>query len=230
MTPKPETTSLAEKIAKALFTDAFDTGTRLQIMKGDGNKETPLGGWCLSAAIKQIEKVLLGEELHTRNAVLQELGICQECLEPFVHDFNEPFAHCDCGTSEWTFSDPEKLPLLMRRQYHQYQKAMKRLCPLCKAISPIEAPKCHNCGCMFHSAEEGPRPAILDPEHYPEDRKQPPTLREVYESMLGGVLAISPEHYGSVVEKMAAMMGRVNDEAFRAEVAEVGRSFPSDLD
>lgn len=34
---------------------------------------------------------------------LVSVGVCPECLAEYVHEGDEPFAHCDCpGTIEWT--------------------------------------------------------------------------------------------------------------------------------
>lgn len=56
------------------------------------------------------------------------------------------------------------------------------------------------------------------------------TLTEAYEMVLGGVMAISPDLYRSALQKMAELTGREVDAAFIAEVGEVGRSMPCDLD
>lgn len=55
-------------------------------------------------------------------------------------------------------------------------------------------------------------------------------LAAAYEIVLGGVMAISPDLYRRALERMAAMTGRVNDEAFRAEVDKIGRMMPCDFD
>jgi hypothetical protein len=56
------------------------------------------------------------------------------------------------------------------------------------------------------------------------------SMAEAYEAVLGGVMAIAPDFYSLALEQMAQLMGRTNDDAFRAEVAEHGRSLPSDMD
>lgn len=40
---------------------------------------------------------------------LIQLGFCPRCEHLISHDIEEPFAHCDCGTSEWT----GRLPVLV---------------------------------------------------------------------------------------------------------------------
>lgn len=38
---------------------------------------------------------------------LVSVGVCPECLAEYVHEGDEPFAHCDCpGTIEWTGEPP----------------------------------------------------------------------------------------------------------------------------
>lgn len=59
---------------------------------------------------------------------------------------------------------------------------------------------------------------------------QPIPLDLAYELTLGCFLCISPDLYTKALNRMAEMAGRVNDEAFRAEVAEIGRARPCDLD
>jgi hypothetical protein len=45
-------------------------------------------------------------ELITENAwferILDKHGICTDCGEFFEHHYDEPFASCGCGTSEWS--------------------------------------------------------------------------------------------------------------------------------
>ena len=57
---------LATKIAMRLFTNGFGgEGTRLEIKEGDGyGKEISLGGWCFQAAVAQIEKVIIEENVN----------------------------------------------------------------------------------------------------------------------------------------------------------------------
>jgi hypothetical protein len=43
--------------------------------------------------------------------VLTTLGVCCKCYRVFVHDQEEPFAYCKCGTHEWT-SRPGLIPRL----------------------------------------------------------------------------------------------------------------------
>ena len=33
--------------------------------------------------------------------LLHKHGICTKCGEMYSHSIDEPFASCDCGTSEW---------------------------------------------------------------------------------------------------------------------------------
>lgn len=51
-----------------------------------------------------------------------------------------------------------------------------------------------------------------------------------YEIVLGGVMAISPELYAEALNRMAAMSGRENNDAFKADVAKISRSTLCDLD
>lgn len=53
---------------------------------------------------------------------LAGLGLCPKCWKVIQHDRNEPFAHCDCGTSEWT----GRLPVLDEIYMH-IQAAMSVL-------------------------------------------------------------------------------------------------------
>lgn len=55
-------------------------------------------------------------------------------------------------------------------------------------------------------------------------------LALAYDLTVGCFLCCSPDLYAKALERMAEMTGRVNDEAFRAEVAEIGRTRPCDLD
>ena len=56
------------------------------------------------------------------------------------------------------------------------------------------------------------------------------SMADAYEATLGGVMAIAPDAYGAALEKISQLMGRVNDDAFQAEVAEHGKSLPSYMD
>lgn len=38
--------------------------------------------------------------------LLENAGICALCHEELRHDVDEPFAHCACGTTEWTGDPP----------------------------------------------------------------------------------------------------------------------------
>jgi len=53
------------------------------------------------------------------------------------------------------------------------------------------------------------------------------TLAQAYDAHLGYVLAISPARYGKALDAIAESLGRVNDEAFRAEVRAYENSLPS---
>lgn len=57
-----------------------------------------------------------------------------------------------------------------------------------------------------------------------------PTLATAYDSVLGGVLSISPELYGTALDRIAKMLDRENNEAFRAEVRAHELTLPCDLD
>jgi hypothetical protein len=48
---------------------------------------------------------------------LARIGVCPECGKEFEHDAEEPFAYCDCGTTEWAFTDLEKQPLAIQVSY-----------------------------------------------------------------------------------------------------------------
>ena len=61
----------------------------------------------IQSAAKPIEKHK-PTEIDRLRARLGEVGICPDCLKEFTHDVDEPFAYCDCATSEW----PGELPLL----------------------------------------------------------------------------------------------------------------------
>ncbi len=56
------------------------------------------------------------------------------------------------------------------------------------------------------------------------------SLRDAYNIVLGGVMAISPELYSQALRKMAQLMGRVNDDAFQKEVVAISRAMPCDID
>ena len=46
---------------------------------------------------------------------LNELGVCPDCLQEYIHDLDAPFAACDCKpTIEW--SDPIPLLFDLRRK------------------------------------------------------------------------------------------------------------------
>lgn len=61
---------------------------------------------------------------------------CEECKEPYTFDSNEPFAYCNCGTTEWGDPRPAKYvanPHLlsefeaMRKDRDEYQSQVKTL-------------------------------------------------------------------------------------------------------
>ena len=56
------------------------------------------------------------------------------------------------------------------------------------------------------------------------------TLEHAYDLVFGGVLAISPELYGQGVQKLADLVGRENDEAFKQDVRNVESKQPFYLD
>lgn len=58
----------------------------------------------------------------------------------------------------------------------------------------------------------------------------PPSLSQVYDAYLGGVLAMSPELYREALDAIAARLGRENDEVFRAEVQAYEKTLPCHLD
>lgn len=60
------------------------------------------------------------DKLHADIALLkQHIGICEICGEHFVHDCDEPFAYCACGTSKWPYTDLSQEPLIIQRDiYH----------------------------------------------------------------------------------------------------------------
>jgi hypothetical protein len=33
--------------------------------------------------------------------IIRETGYCEACDTTLTLDYNEPFAHCECGTQEW---------------------------------------------------------------------------------------------------------------------------------
>lgn len=60
------------------------------------------------------------DKLQREVTILKRLiGICEECGEQFVHDCDEPFAYCSCGTSEWTFTDLSQEPLIIQRDIYR---------------------------------------------------------------------------------------------------------------
>ena len=62
------------------------------------------------------------------------------------------------------------------------------------------------------------------------DEKQRDQLRIAYVSVLGGVIAISPELYGQAMTRIAAMVGRVDDESFRSDVRAMQATLPCYID
>ena len=50
---------------------------------------------------------------HLRN-LLCNVGVCPDCNQDYVHCENEPFASCNCGTTEWTGTLP-RLHVLKKR-------------------------------------------------------------------------------------------------------------------
>jgi len=67
---------------------------------------------------------------------LAEAGICPRCLKEYVHDVDEPFAYCDCGTTEWAAEWP--LIFALRRKV-QDLKFVARM--LATAMSGEHAPR-----------------------------------------------------------------------------------------
>lgn len=61
----------------------------------------------------------LDKLLNELTALKRLIGICEECGEQFVHDCDKPFAHCSCGTSEWTFTDLSQEPLVIQRDIYR---------------------------------------------------------------------------------------------------------------
>lgn len=53
------------------------------------------------------------------------------------------------------------------------------------------------------------------------------TLPAAYNAVLGGVLAISPALYASALDRVAALLGRENNDDFRKEVRAHELSLPA---
>lgn len=45
---------------------------------------------------------------------------CSKCKQPFIFEENEPFAHCDCGTTEW--GNAGRPDNWMERQRHHFNR------------------------------------------------------------------------------------------------------------
>lgn len=41
------------------------------------------------------------EQIEELTALLNKHGVCTVCGEMYSHHIEEPFASCNCGTSEW---------------------------------------------------------------------------------------------------------------------------------
>ena len=37
---------------------------------------------------------------------ITRLGLCSKCKEQIIHDLDQPFASCGCGTMEWISEPP----------------------------------------------------------------------------------------------------------------------------
>lgn len=56
--------------------------------------------------------------------------------------------------------------------------------------------------------------------------KLKPTLREAYEIVLGGVMAMSPKRYENSLAAIARIVGREVDSEFRIDIAVIQSSLP----
>lgn len=75
--------------------------------------------------------------------VLIKNGICVDCGEPFIHDITEPFATCDCGTTEWPYdhNNPNELPTTLRLQ-HLLHYEKEKSASLLKDMSRLQVASC----------------------------------------------------------------------------------------
>ena len=44
---------------------------------------------------------------------------CDECKQPFIFEEEEPFAYCNCGTSEWGEDRPDNWKVRQRHHLRQ---------------------------------------------------------------------------------------------------------------
>lgn len=58
----------------------------------------------------------------------------------------------------------------------------------------------------------------------------PCLLRDAYLAVLGGVGALSPEHYLSALRRVAELAGREYDIDFRSEIRQIESSLPCPID
>lgn len=58
----------------------------------------------------------------TIERLYERIGICPSCRQDLVHDLDEPFAYCRCGTREWAFNFDrlDNEPLLIQVQVLKY--------------------------------------------------------------------------------------------------------------
>jgi len=67
-----------------------------------------LGGWSVAPASALTSKQPSDiERLGRANVALGTYGICAACLTPYNFEATEPFAHCECGTTEWGNDRPK---------------------------------------------------------------------------------------------------------------------------
>ena len=67
------------------------------------------------------------------------VGICPDCLSEYKHDYEEPFAHCDCGTGEWT--EPYSLIQASRLERYKTKLAQTKQAVRKVAVSIYEEGK-----------------------------------------------------------------------------------------
>jgi len=92
---------------------------------------------------------------------------CEECGNPFFFDYDEPFAFCWCGTTEWTGKRPKR----WRQRQKKAEKQSK--CEMCGTIHMNEKRRwhCKECGAVVCSNQLFRRLATRDTRHIVFDKE-----------------------------------------------------------
>lgn len=69
--------------------------------------------------VKTVEEVQA--ELNIANALIVKHGICKDCGSLYEHEYDGPFANCDCHCSEWYEFTPHMVSQKRKRIGHDMQ-------------------------------------------------------------------------------------------------------------